>query len=231
MCLVVSAISLGLGGCVAENQPLLVSPSSLDAARPTAPTRAQVVRAPATEATEKRVLSVAQQVIEANPKLGARPLFITLGVPQPELFHRAPGEGVVQGYQVYISEGLVQRCRNDGQLAALLCYELGRMVSERESLAGPVAPQRSADLPIEVPIGPDYNTMHGPPDNTHLFELARSERERQRRGTRQSPPPDPIVLARRYLNQTGFAPEVLEEVKPLLRQVEKEGTLEQTLNR
>jgi hypothetical protein len=222
------AITLALTGCVADDTHLLVPSHNGEVARPVAPPPT-VVRAPATEAAGQRVLSVAQSVIEANPKLGLRPLFHTLGVAQPELFHRTPAEGVVQGSQVYISEGLVQRCRNDGQLAALLCYELARMVAERESLAGPILRPRG-DLPLEVPIGPDSNNPHGPPDNTRALELARAERDRKRLATRPTPPPDPFILARRYLVQTGFAPEVLEEVKPLLRQVEQEGTLEQRMN-
>jgi hypothetical protein len=226
----VFGIALGLAGCVAEDKPLLVSPISVDANRPTAPTRAYVVRAPATEATEERVLSVAQRVLEANPKLGARPVFTTVGVPQPELFHRGPAEGVVQGSQVYISEGLVQRCRNEGQLAALLCYELGRIVSERESLAGPVA-ARHVDPPLDVPDSPDSGGLRGPSDYTRRMELARAERERQPRPNRPTPPPDPVVLARRYLVQSGFGPEALDEVMPWVRQAEQGGALEQTLTR
>src|SRR5262249_13190941 len=76
------------------------------------------------EQAAKRVLAVGQQVVRANPETGLRPLFATIGgAEQPEIFHRGQTE-------VLVTEGLVKQCVSDGQLAAVLCRELGKMVAE-----------------------------------------------------------------------------------------------------
>ena len=52
-----------------------------------------------------------------------------------------------RGADVVITEGLVRQCTSDGQLAAVLCTELGRLVSEREALAPP-----SVRKPERLPV-------------------------------------------------------------------------------
>src|SRR5262249_39695897 len=75
-----------------------------------------------------RVDAGGRQLLAANPQVGAKPLFHTIGAPQPEVFHRGTSD-------VWVTEGLVRQCATDGQLAALLCLELGKMVAEREAAA------------------------------------------------------------------------------------------------
>src|SRR5207302_7173324 len=88
------------------------SPSSLDAAA--------------------RVDQMGRRLVAANKAAGLQPLFRTIGAPQAEIFHRGATEHVTP--EIDITEGLVKQCASDGQLAAALCYELGKMVSEREAL-------------------------------------------------------------------------------------------------
>jgi hypothetical protein len=97
-------------------------------AQATPPTR--VSYAPASGDTCLRVDNIGQKILAANKEAGLHPFFGTIGSPTPEVFHRGPNE-------LYITEGLVKQCQSESQLAAILCNELGKMVSEREVLAGP----------------------------------------------------------------------------------------------
>src|SRR5947199_348208 len=67
----------------------------------------------------------------ANPQGGMRQLLVTGGATLPEIFHKG---GKEEGYQVFVSEGLVKACTSNDQLAAIFCVEIGKMVSERETV-------------------------------------------------------------------------------------------------
>src|SRR5687767_5559943 len=54
---------------------------------------------PASQEVATRVLRVAGKVLDANPQIGMRPTFSTIGVAQSEIFHRGTSE-------VFITEGL-----------------------------------------------------------------------------------------------------------------------------
>src|SRR5262245_60731071 len=55
--------------------------------------------APGSQETSLRVDAVGKKVLEANPQIGLKPLFATMGAPQPEIFH-------VDNRIVYITDGL-----------------------------------------------------------------------------------------------------------------------------
>jgi hypothetical protein len=163
-----------------------------------------------------RVDLVGRKVLGANPSIGVRPLFATLGAAPPEIFH--------QGTQViYVTEGLVKRCKNDGELAALLCLELGKMVSEREALSRPRGPRPEGQRPISVPIGnmAEFNA----PDQVAVAELNRYETERKQT-IRRGPPPDPQVLAGGYLQKAGYEKGALDTIAPLLDAADRNYLIE-----
>jgi predicted Zn-dependent protease len=189
---------------------------------PPAPVRAnQPVRtAPGTEETARRVLAVSQKVVAANPQVGVRPLFATVGAPHAEIFHRG---GPLDGMQIFVSEGLVRRCKSDAELAALLCLELGKIVSEREAQAGEQARQGEKRLPPSEAIGGDSGGTFGPPDGTRRMELAKLE---QARRSRARILPDPEALARKYLINAGFDAAVLADVAPLAREADGHAEVE-----
>src|SRR5205823_3745186 len=93
-----------------------------------------------------KVDEIGQRLLTCNPKLGMVPLFLTIGSPQPEMFH----QGTVA---VYITEGLVRQCKNEAELAALLSVELGRMVSERETMASPETRNPPKQSAMAIPMG------------------------------------------------------------------------------
>jgi hypothetical protein len=210
------------GGCVEEERTRLVSPnipttaSSSESFASSFFTRPP--QAPATEKTAKHVIAVGQKIVLDNPQMGLRPMFLTTGVPQPEIFHK--GIGGLNGCQVVVSEGLVQRCRTDGQLAAVLCNELGKVIAEREAQATPEQRQGSPSLPPDTAVGNDVGGTFGPSDGTRRMELARIEQLRCKSNT-VLPMPSPGLLAEQYLKRAGFSAGELAQVQPLLAEADK----------
>jgi hypothetical protein len=206
-------------GCLPGESIDLVSPNPFGTV-PSAQLALQVRElSRAAEQVGKRVEEIGLKVTNANPGIGLRPVFITIGSPGVEVFHRGANE-------VYVSEGLVRQCQTEGQLAAVLCAELSKMVSEREALASPGLRLADRGPSADVPVGADYGGAFGPADGTRLAELAKQDRLRHRPGDPTPPPPAPEVLARTYLTRAGYAASELDDVARLLRAAEDNGALE-----
>jgi len=219
-------LGLVLVGCVENSRTRVVDgsiPSTQVARQRLVQGQRYVSKAPATEATAKRVLAVGHKLILANPELGMRPLFLTVGVPHPEIFHRGGG---LENYQIVISEGLVNRCKDDAQLAAVLSLELAKIATERQAMSDPVTPLRER-RPLES-MGADRGGLFGQPDGTQQMEAAHAEAARRK--PRPAPAP-PETLAKRYLDKAHFNPNALTEVAGLLRQAEDHSTVEQHLSK
>jgi hypothetical protein len=217
---------LALGGCLPlqlidpASEPTEVAqvPASPFAAPGAAPPVTRAAYHPGSADVAMQVDAVGRKVVAANPQLGVKPLFALIGAPQPEVFH--------QGTQlVYVTEGLVKLCKTEGQLAAVLCVALGRMVSEREALAGPQMRQPDQRPPQDVPIG--NAGQFTAPDQVHLAELARSDRDR--RPARRSLPPDPKALAKIYLKNAKYPESELEAAAGALRAAGANFALEKQL--
>jgi hypothetical protein len=175
---------------------------------------------PASVESAARVDRLGRQILAANPQVGVKPLFVTIGAPQPELFHRGTAE-------LAVTEGLVRQCATDGQLAALLCVELGKMVAEREALSAPQARKPDRQPPPDLRIG-GSDGMFGAPDMTHQAELSRYDPPR-RRDAAPPTPPDPQQLAKIYLNKAGFQAFELDQAAPLLGAAQSSSSLEKQL--
>lgn len=174
--------------------------------------------APAATDAAARVDGLGRAILAANPQLGVQPLFRTIGSSETEIFHRGTAE-------INITEGLVRRCKADGELAAVLCMELGRMISEREALAAPRRRTHEREAPIDVGISGDMGA-----DRTRLAELATfNEPDRRRSVNGPALPPDPQVLARTYLTKAGYQPGELDGVQLLLQSAGAKGKLEKQL--
>ena len=166
------------------------------ALNPTGPvTRTSIRPAPAESAA--RVDLLGRNILAANPQIGMKPQFMVIGSPQPEIFHKK-NEGL------FITEALVKQCKTDGELAAVLCHELGKMVSDREVQMGPQVWNPRRLPPPEVRIGNDSPGSFNPADRTRLAELAAFEQDRRQATPPPLPPPDPDLLARTYLQKAGF---------------------------
>ena len=135
--------------------------------------------------------------------------FTTIGAPQAEVFHRGSTD-------IFITEGLVRQCRTDGQLAAVLCLELGKLVSDREAMTPAAVRQPERMLPIDTGLNHD-NGYGVAADQTRLRELADYDRDRRLREQAVTPP-DPATLARLYLVRAGYHDADLQAAGPLLQQ-------------
>ena len=80
---------------------------------------------PASTLAATRVNTVGSEVVAKNKDdLGVKPVFFTMGVHEVEISHSKSG-------MVILSEGLVERCPTDTELAAAICHELGKMAAEQ----------------------------------------------------------------------------------------------------
>ena len=174
------ALFLLAGGCLPGPEATTLVPSSPFVNQACNPAEVRhEVQTPGSKEAAERVWSVGGRVIAANPQIGFRPHFTTIGSPTEEIYHHGIRE-------VVITEGLVRRCEADAQLAAVLCLELGKIIAEREALADPADRQREERGPVEMPVG----KYVGP----------------TRRKVEVAPPPSPEALAREYLRKAGFTP-------------------------
>jgi hypothetical protein len=196
---ILAAVVLGLAGCANDagnfdhGSPIRTQPS------PVTP-EANLQAATRVDATGRAILA-------ANPGIAARPLFRTIGSPELEVFHKGTAD-------VYITQGLVDRCTTDGELAAVLCSELGKMVAEREALLTPEERKARVLPPLDDGIRPDIAGARTGPDQFRLRELAKYEKERNDQAT--VAPPSPDWLARTYLKKAGYEVSEMATVKPLL---------------
>lgn len=208
----VVALLLPLAGCSPEaTRTRLVTPTTA-AAPPTSPnpTLQQASYAHGSLDVAARVDTLGRQIVECNRQIGLRPLFMTLGDSRLGIWHAGTS-------QVWITEGLAKQCTTDGELAAVLCAELGQMVMEREILARPQARQPDRQPPINVPVGNDNAGLFGPADQTYLADRWKVAKDRGQLTSRPLPPPDPNKLACTYLTKAGFQAADLEAAAPLLR--------------
>lgn len=177
-------------------------------ARPQPPATMPPVTPASTEAAA-RVDAIGRRILCANPQLGVRPMFRTIGAPQLEVFHRGTTD-------IFITEGLVAQCTTDGQLAAILSTQLGKMVAEREASTPPSTRQPYRSPPIAPPpLGTD-SALGVAPDQTRLRELADYETPRQQRAQAVAPP-EAATLARVALLRAGFHDADLAAAAPLLQ--------------
>jgi hypothetical protein len=204
-------------GCQADEAPTqLVHPSPF--AQPANPReKATPAYTQASVDVAMRVDSLGRKLLAANPQIGFRPLFTAGVTPSPEVFHTGTTE-------IVITDSLVQQCKSDGELVAILAHELGKMVSEQEALATTVSAGRQRMPAPELRVG----TGPGPEDPVYLIERAKLEKQR---GPQEAPalPPDPKVLARAFLKKAGFAESNLDAAEALLKEADKHSTWERQM--
>jgi hypothetical protein len=167
----------------------------------------------------ERVENMGRRIVAQNTFTGLDPLFHTLGVKEPLLFHRGTG-------QLFVSEGLVDRCKTDAELAAVLCSELGQMIAEQQA-ARRVGRNTDPIPDVSFPSSTDAGGIAG--DQTRLAELAYHEKKYGRRqpvpSSANSTPTDPAQLARDLLKGAGFEPGELDRAEPLIREAGRSDAL------
>jgi hypothetical protein len=180
--------------------------------RRTLPPRVNVQ--PASQETAYRVELLRSKLVGENPQAGLRPNVTSLGSADPEIFHTDLNN-------IYITEGLVRQCQTEGQLAAVLAYEMGRMVSEREASIGDKARQPDRLMPIHLPIGGGGNAYGADPLNQ--VELARFEQQYPKH--KKLALPNPHLVARTILERAGYQTTELDAATPILSNAERYSVL------
>ncbi|MHB1423403.1 MAG: M48 family metalloprotease [Gemmataceae bacterium] len=180
----------------------------------------------ATQEIALRVDRVGKSLVNANPRINQKVAFLTLGINHEEIFHQTQKDVST----VYVTEELAKQCKTDGELAAVLSEELGKLVTEQMVQTRPSRGPIPAVLLTNPRIGNDVNGTFGSPDGTDQLINAHLEKDWQRgRQTLPLPPPPPETLARIYLKSAGFDPKDLDKVAPLLRKAEKQSGVEQSM--
>jgi hypothetical protein len=170
-------------------------------------------------AIAERVETVGRKIITQNTFTGIEPLFHTIGVPESVLFHRGSEE-------LIISEGTVKQCRNDSELAAVLCLELSQMIAEKKS-ARRVGSDRDSFPDISVPTG---SGLAGgtPADPGRAAEVALLEKQRQK--NLHSEAVDASRLARDLMRGAGYDPAELDTVSGIVKQSARGLAIQKQLN-
>jgi hypothetical protein len=188
--------------------------------RPSPPANLPPMNPASTEAAA-RVDCVGRKILASNPQLALHPMFRTIGAPQAEIFHRSTND-------IFITEGLVRQCTTEGQLAAVLCTELGKAVAEREINTPPSTRQPDRRPPIDPHLTAD-STLGFAPDQTRLRELADYDTQRQQRSQGVAPP-DAATLTRVCLLRAGFHDTDLQAAGPLLQAAGSNSAFEKQMN-
>ena len=198
--------TLALAGCLNDIQRDFDQLVRRDGVRTPKPQKVS----PASIETAQRVEDLGRQIIAQNTFTGLDPIFHTIGLPEPILFHRSTAE-------LFISEGLVKQCKTTDELAAVLCSELGKMMAEKRLARGV---GRDKD-PIPAVALPDtgFNA-----EGTRAAELALQQKPVKPGDA------DPVLLAKDLLRGAGFDPAELDRVEPLLKQSSPGEALEKQLS-
>ena len=196
----------GLTGCLGNG--LWDGASARNREIPSPLTPKQLV---AQQATGERVEALGRRAISLNTFTGIEPVFHLIGVKEPMLFHRGTEE-------LFISDGLVAKCKTDDALVAVLCTELGRMMAEKR--AG-VAVGRDGDPLARGPNG-KVDAVEDVPGAT-----ATGTESGTRAAVTQET--DAAKLAQELMRGAGFDPAALEHVEPLLKETARHDAIRKQL--
>ncbi|MDB5311625.1 MAG: hypothetical protein JWO38_5827 [Gemmataceae bacterium] len=201
--------STGLTGCLTDGEWTVEKVLGWD--DPKTPKGPKIPRGQIQMAERVEVLG--RKIIAQNTFTGLDPLFNTLGMSDLVLFHRGTAE-------LFISEGLVKRCKTEPELAAVLCSELGQMMAEKQSARGV---GRDKD-PVPDTSLPDSGLGTKGPKAAEVGRL-------EKKDPVGSPPApgETAKLARQLLQGAGFDPAELGRVEPLLKQSDRGEALQKQM--
>jgi predicted Zn-dependent protease len=186
----------GLSGCVDQQWLAQQTPAAPPPyVKPAAPSAGgiQQVAGRFTSPQQARVEEVGRKLLEANKQLALKPRLEVPATANLEISHQGD-------HRLSISEGMVNACATDSQLAAVLASELGRMVAERQVRQNAQALEEDRLPPLEVPIGPDGG---GYGNQSRQAELAKLGFNR-RKNDAPLPTPDADALGQQILARAGF---------------------------
>ena len=159
-----------------------------------------------------RVDALGHELMTQNPFLGVNPTFSVVGHKELEIYH--PDQNGVM-----ISEGLVERCKSDQELSAVLATELAKMsaearASKRMRIAEPLP--MLADAGAATPGGnadPNQLTAQA------IFDKQLTQSTRGKSKTIE----DPDKIAASILQSAGIDVATLQKVAPLLEESKRKS--------
>lgn len=167
-----------------------------------------------------RVGKIGQKLLVANPSIGIKPAFHTIGTAQAEVFHKGVD-------QIMITDGLVKDCTDD-QLAAVLAVELVKMLGEQENSA-PTGKITDRTPGLDFPIGNDRSLVFGPADGTRIAERYELDRMRMKNKATGAGTIDPKIIARGYLSKAGYPSKAVDSISGLLKKADENFKLEKQM--
>ena len=156
-----------------------------------------------------RVNKIGLQLSSGSPFIGIEPNFDTIGTTEPELFHR-------DSTGLFITEGLVNLCRKDEELAAVLAHEMGLMAAEMRRTD---RMKRPDPLPSMTWGKPDGSTDMNPGRDMYLADFEKNVRKPSERS--MWPVTDAKKIARQILTDAGYAEKWLDDAQPILKQANR----------
>jgi hypothetical protein len=180
----------------------------------------QTREAPLAEAA--RVDQVGRQILAANPFCASDVGFQAVGADVPAIFHRDP-------FNVFVTDKLVNQCKSDAELAAVLCSELGAMVAERRNATRMGIPEPIYDVPTV------NNSMEAggiPPDQLRLAELGMLEKRIPKKSAERlkDEVTDPRKIAVDLYKSAGYDEKDYDRAEPIMRAVSKDSPIVRQLN-
>lgn len=226
-----TALLIGLlvagAGCLSDEQKLTTVPSSPFGKSPRTQTASFKQAPKATQEMSLKVDRIGKKLVAANPRITQKIVFMVIGQPHEEIFHQTQKDVST----ILITEELAKQCKTEGELAAVLSEELGRVMSEQMVQARPARKPVPTYLTTIPSIGNDFGGAISGADRSGDMLVGHFEKEMQQtRPSLPAAPPPPETLARVYLSRAGFNPKELEAVAPLLRKAEKQSSVEQAMN-
>lgn len=202
-----ACLALSFAGCVGDESMAIRNPFRKER---------QFDPANAPQATTRiatRVVTVGNEVVAASG-VDFKPVFFTSGTQESQIFH-VPKSGMI-----VLSEGLVQKCATDDELAAVICYELGKMAAEKSERG----PSSGASLPPAPPPASDVVGNGRSPDQTRQAEEALFSRRNgsATRGARE-PRPDPRTMGLNFFVKAGHNADDFARVEPVFKEAEENG--------
>jgi hypothetical protein len=169
----------------------------------------------ATVQVAERVENLGVKIVSMTPSIEldtTKIFFSTIGIPESALFHRGPEH-------LFISEGLVNKCKSEEELAAVLCTELGQMVADKRA-AKKAGAERDAAIPdVALPGGSQVMTGGGTPADTG--RMAEIGFEQRRPKTPVYDPIDGMKQARILMRNAGYDIALLDQVQPLIKESDR----------
>jgi hypothetical protein len=201
-----------VGGCMTAKPPLAppaatLGPPVASPVAPATPTAAASVTPadPALAAAQARVDAVNQRLLRASAGHNLRPTFVVRA--------NGPAADREGPQRVYLSNEVVGAAATEGQLAALMAWQLALLYVDRhQQLAAAEAANYREPMP-DIPFSHDGGTIGE--EQQRKVEIAKLGLDRKRRPP--APPPAPDMVARQILVQAGYSELDLDAVRPLLQ--------------